>query len=111
MKKNAVAIAVAAGLTALSFAAFPLQAGAARQTSVVTFADAHFAESVAEGLAGKGCQNVVQDNTTSSIWVNGGPVKVWSEKNCKGESRVLTGDVADLGTIGFDNTISSIAFG
>lgn len=79
-------------------------------SSVVLFDDKDFADNGAQGLAGPGCQNVFRDNVASSMSANG-TVKLWSEKDCKGTSKVVDGDVADLGTIGLDNNVSSVAFG
>ncbi|WTW95031.1 hypothetical protein OG216_17310 [Streptomycetaceae bacterium NBC_01309] len=79
-------------------------------SSVVLFDDKDFADNGAQGLAGPGCQNVFRDNVASSMSANG-TVKLWSDKNCKGTSKVVDGDVADLGTIGLDNNVSSVAFG
>lgn len=78
-------------------------------TSVVLFDDANFGDP-SQGLAGKGCQNVARDNVASSLQAQGS-LKIWSEANCKGKSKVVNGDVADLATIGFDNDISSVFFG
>ncbi|QSY49249.1 MULTISPECIES: hypothetical protein [Streptomyces] len=78
-------------------------------TSVVLFDDAKFGDP-SQGLAGKGCQNVARDNVASSLQAQGS-LKIWSEANCKGKSKVVNGDVADLATIGFDNDISSVFFG
>lgn len=109
MKKTLAAIAIS--MTA--FAAFSGAAVAApASTSVILIDEANFAgDAVAEGLAGKGCQNVSQDNMATSLQLFGGPIKLWSERNCKGESLVVTGDVADLGEFGFDNKTSSIFLG
>ncbi|MCF3106169.1 hypothetical protein IPZ58_32045 [Streptomyces roseoverticillatus] len=83
------------------------QAGPA--TSVVLFDERNFGEP-AQGLAGKGCQNVARDNVASSLQARGS-LKIWSERNCTGKSKVVTGDVADLAAIGFDNDVSSVFFG
>ncbi|MEU7133389.1 hypothetical protein [Streptomyces sp. NPDC046261] len=88
------------------------QGGAGQEkpaTSVVLFDNAAFGDP-SQGLAGKGCQNVARDNVASSLQVQG-RLKIWSEANCKGKSKVVNGDVADLATIGFDNDISSVFFG
>ncbi|MFI1255186.1 hypothetical protein ACH4U6_15535 [Streptomyces netropsis] len=79
-------------------------------TSVVLFDDKNFADNGAQGLAGKGCQNVFRDNVASSLTTDG-TLKIWSEADCKGKSKVVSGDVADLAAIGFDNTVSSVFFG
>ncbi|MFD8993517.1 hypothetical protein [Streptomyces abikoensis] len=78
-------------------------------TSVVLFDERNFGDP-SQGLAGKGCQNVARDNVASSLQVQGS-LKIWSERNCTGRSKVVNGDVADLATIGFDNDISSVFFG
>ncbi|WP_424892814.1 hypothetical protein [Streptomyces sp. XH2] len=83
------------------------QAGPA--TSAVLFDERNFGEP-AQGLAGKGCQNVARDNVASSLQARGS-LKIWSERNCTGRSKVVTGDVADLAAIGFDNDVSSVFFG
>ncbi|PSJ28276.1 hypothetical protein B7P34_13275 [Streptosporangium nondiastaticum] len=78
-------------------------------SSVVLFDERNFGEP-AQGLAGKGCQNVARDNVASSLQARGS-LKIWSERNCTGRSKVVTGDVADLAAIGFDNDVSSVFFG
>ncbi|MFF4160854.1 hypothetical protein [Streptomyces sp. NPDC001678] len=78
-------------------------------TSVVLFDERNFGDP-SQGLAGKGCQNVARDNVASSLQAQGS-LKIWSERNCTGKSRIVNGDVADLATIGFDNDISSVYFG
>ncbi|WP_229844691.1 hypothetical protein [Streptomyces cinnamoneus] len=78
-------------------------------TSVVLFDDRNFGDP-SQGLAGKGCQNVARDNVASSLQAQGS-LKIWSERNCTGKSKVVNGDVSDLATIGFDNAISSVFFG
>ncbi|MGO1050674.1 hypothetical protein [Crossiella sp. CA198] len=80
--------------------------------SAVLHDDANFSDNGAsQGLAGPGCQNVARDNVTSSLQISGGPVKIWTEKNCKGKSLAVDADIADLAKVGFDNDISSIFFG
>ncbi|MFE5867365.1 hypothetical protein ACFQ6V_01795 [Streptomyces roseifaciens] len=78
-------------------------------TSVVLFDNRNFGDP-AQGLAGKGCQNVARDNVASSLQAQGS-LKIWSGRNCTGKSKVVEGDVADLASIGFDNDISSVFFG
>jgi len=46
----------------------------------------------------------------SSISVNGS-LKIWTGPNCTGKSAIITEDVLDLSTIGFDNNITSVFFG
>ncbi|MGK5632067.1 hypothetical protein, partial [Streptomyces sp. URMC 123] len=79
-------------------------------SSAVLFDDKNFADNGAQGLAGPGCQNVARDDVASSLSASGS-LKIWSKPNCEGKSKVVTGDVPDLATIGFDNDISSIFFG
>ncbi|MDX3850369.1 hypothetical protein [Streptomyces sp. AK02-01A] len=79
-------------------------------TSAVLFDDKNFADNGSQGLSGQGCQNVARDNIASSLQA-GGSLKIWSEANCTGQSKIINGDVADLSTIGFDNTVSSVFFG
>jgi predicted lipoprotein with Yx(FWY)xxD motif len=70
-----------------------------------------FSESnAARNVTGSGCVNVRPENTASAIRP-GSTVKIWSERDCKGRSLVVDKDIADLGTVGFDNDISSIFFG
>ncbi|MCA6091863.1 hypothetical protein LE181_06745 [Streptomyces sp. SCA3-4] len=78
-------------------------------TSVVLFDDRNFGDP-SQGLAGKGCQNVARDNVASSLQAQGS-LKIWSERNCTGKSKIVNGDVADLAAIGFDNDVSSVFFG
>ncbi|MFF3249129.1 hypothetical protein ACFYWY_36620, partial [Streptomyces sp. NPDC002870] len=61
-------------------------------------------------VTGSGCVNVRPENTASAIRP-GSTAKIWSERDCKGRSLVVDKDIADLGTVGFDNDISSIFFG
>ncbi|GAA1916227.1 hypothetical protein GCM10009837_46410 [Streptomyces durmitorensis] len=89
----------------------PDQAQAAPASSAILFDDANFSDNgPAQGVAGQGCQNVARPKVTSSISVSGS-MKLWTAPNCKGTSKVVNGDVADLSTIGFDNKISSVTFG
>lgn len=85
--------------------------GAAKATSAILFDDAQFSDDgPSQGLAGAGCQNVARPDVTSSISA-AGSLKIWSEKNCKGKSLVIDGDVRDLATVDFDDTVASIFFG
>ncbi|QEU89756.1 hypothetical protein CP970_01250 [Streptomyces kanamyceticus] len=89
----------------------PDEAQQAPATSAVLFDDANFSDNgPAQGVAGKGCQNVARPKVTSSISMSGS-AKIWSGRDCTGESKVVNGDVADLATVGFDNKISSVKFG
>ncbi|MDT9692633.1 hypothetical protein Q5762_30745 [Streptomyces sp. P9(2023)] len=78
--------------------------------SSVTLSDETNFGDPSEGLAGSGCQNVGRDNRASSLQASG-TVKIWTEKDCKGTSKSVSGNVADLASIGFDNTVSSVRFG
>ncbi|MER5938538.1 hypothetical protein ABT121_14580 [Streptomyces sp. NPDC001928] len=82
---------------------------AAPATSVTLSDEINFGDP-SEGLAGAGCQNVGRDDAASSLQASGS-LKIWSEKDCKGESKVVQGNIADLATVGFDDTISSVFFG
>lgn len=78
--------------------------------SSVTLSDEKNFGDPSEGLAGTGCQNVGRDNRASSLQASG-TVKIWTEKDCKGTSKSVSGNIADLASIGFDNTVSSVRFG
>ena len=67
----------------------------------------NFAVGAREKAFGLNCGNVDADDTASSTKVRG-KVEVWSEKDCKGKSPVVGEDIADLSTVGFDNTTSSV---
>lgn len=80
-------------------------------TSAILFDDANFSDNgPAQGIAGNGCQNVARRNVASSISMSGS-AKIWTERDCKGRSAVINGDVADLAAIGFDNKVNSVFFG
>ncbi|WP_026422544.1 hypothetical protein [Actinokineospora inagensis] len=82
-----------------------------KATSVVLFDDARFSDSgAAEGTAGQGCKNLARPKTASSLAAQGS-LKLWSEKDCKGKSLVVPGDVPDLAALGFDNLATSVFFG
>ncbi len=38
-------------------------------------------------------------------------MKIWTERGCTGRSAEVDADILDLGTVGFDNEISSVSFG
>ncbi|MFC8123932.1 hypothetical protein [Streptomyces sp. NPDC057302] len=89
----------------------PDQPQAAPASSAILFDDAKFSDNgPAQGVAGAGCQNVARPKVTSSISVSGS-MKLWTSPDCKGTSKVIDGDVADLSAIGFDDRISSVTFG
>ncbi|MER7859211.1 hypothetical protein ABTX61_08920 [Amycolatopsis japonica] len=80
-------------------------------SSAVLFDGKNFSDDEpSQGLAGKGCQNVARPDVTSSVSASGS-LKLWSEKDCKGKSLVIDGDVKDLAKLKFDDTISSVFFG
>jgi hypothetical protein len=54
---------------------------------------------------------VAQPGLASSLQLSGGPIKIWTGPDCTGLSTVVTGNVNDLSTIGFDKKIVSIRFG
>jgi predicted lipoprotein with Yx(FWY)xxD motif len=89
----------------------PPAADAPKATSAILFDDANFSDNGAsQGVAGNGCKNVARAAVTSSISASGS-MKLWSEKDCKGKSLVIDGDVANLADVGFDNDLASIFFG
>ncbi|MGW4128599.1 hypothetical protein [Amycolatopsis japonica] len=80
-------------------------------TSAVLFDAKNFSDNEpSQGLSGGGCENVARPGVTSSIAATGS-LKIWSEKNCKGKSLVIDGDVADLAKVDFDNEVASVFFG
>lgn len=85
--------------------------GGPKANSAILFDDASFSDNGAsQGVAGNGCQNLARPNVTSSISATGS-MKLWSEKDCKGKSLVVDGDVPDLAGFKFDNDVASIFFG
>ena len=84
--------------------------GTAAPATSVTLSDETDFGDPSEGLAGSGCQNVGRDDSASSLQASGA-LKIWSEKDCKGESKVVQGNIADLNSIGFDDRISSVFLG
>jgi hypothetical protein len=63
------------------------------------------------GVVGPGCQTLGCPFMTLSLQLSGGPIKIWTGPNCTGTSKVVSGDVADLPAIGFNQPIASIRFG
>ncbi|MBM7769813.1 putative lipoprotein with Yx(FWY)xxD motif [Actinokineospora baliensis] len=85
--------------------------GGPKATSVVLFDEPRFSEDgAAEGTAGPGCKNLARPRNASSLSALGS-LKLWSEKDCKGKSLVVEGDVPDLAALGFDNLATSVFFG
>ncbi|MFI7123147.1 hypothetical protein [Amycolatopsis sp. NPDC049868] len=80
-------------------------------TSAILFDGKNFSDNEAsQGVSGNGCKNVARPHVTSSISTDGS-LKLWSEKDCKGRAVVITGDVADLAAVEFDNGVASVFFG
>jgi len=73
-----------------------------------TFSDVNGSEGLS-GAAG-GCQNVSQPKTASSVFSNTGRLTLFDGMDCIGASVIITGDVKDLGAIGFDDRIVSVQF-
>jgi len=77
-------------------------------TSAVLFDDANFSDNGAsQGVAGAGCQNLARPGVTSSVAAQGS-LKLWTGKDCTGESKLIDGDVRDLSAVGFDDKIMSV---
>ena len=77
-------------------------------TSAVLFDDANFSDNGAsQGVAGAGCQNLARPGVTSSVAAQGS-LKLWTGKDCTGESKLIDGDVRDLSSIGFDDEVVSV---
>jgi hypothetical protein len=107
--------ALALGLAPAANAAAAPAANAAvtlKNGSVILDSGKNFAEpNGSEGVAGPGCRNVGQPRLASSLVLDGGPIRIFTGRNCTGRSAVVSGDVADLSKIGFDKKIVSIRFG
>jgi predicted lipoprotein with Yx(FWY)xxD motif len=89
----------------------PPVTGGPKATSAVLFDDANFSDNgPSQGVGGKGCQNLSRPGVTSSVSA-AGSLKLWTEKDCKGKSLVIDGDVTDLATVGFDNKLGSVFLG
>jgi predicted lipoprotein with Yx(FWY)xxD motif len=78
--------------------------------TVTLFDDADFADNGSQQVSGAGCQPVVRVDVASSLKVDGGPVKIWTGPNCTGTSKVVSANIPDLSTVGFDNKIESVRF-
>ncbi len=80
-------------------------------TAVTLFTGKNFDDTsgnnFARGLAGNGCQNT--DGDFLSLTVDGS-IKLWSEPNCKGTSKVVADDVADVTALGLPS-VKSVFFG
>lgn len=89
----------------------PPATGGPKATSAILFDDANFSDNgPSQGVGGKGCQNLSRPGVTSSVSACGS-LKLWTEKDCKGKSLVIDGDVTDLATVGFDNKLGSVFLG
>ena len=62
-----------------------------------------------QGVSGVGCVNVTRPALVRSIQASG-TYKIWKGGDCQGESKVVTGNVNDLGALGFDRQVASIRF-
>ncbi|GAA3726888.1 hypothetical protein [Streptomyces tremellae] len=78
-------------------------------TNAVLFDDKDFADNGSQGVSGSGCQNVPRPGVASSLQTDG-PLKLWSQPGCTGDSKVVSGSVPDLASIGFDDRTASIRF-
>ncbi|MFF5479068.1 hypothetical protein ACFY5C_17210 [Streptomyces sp. NPDC012935] len=85
------------------------QGGVAPATGVTLSDEPNFGDP-SEGLAGAGCRNVGRDDSASSLQASG-TLKIWSEKDCEGDSKVVQGNIADLASVDFDDRISSVFLG
>ncbi|GHH84000.1 lipoprotein [Streptomyces sulfonofaciens] len=63
-----------------------------------------------QATAGPGCQDLVQPFKALSLQLSGGPIKIWSGKQCTGTSALVSSSVADLSGI-FSQPIASVRFG
>ncbi|MDX3850983.1 CHRD domain-containing protein [Streptomyces sp. AK02-01A] len=81
-------------------------------TSVLLFDEpGTFSESnPSMSVVGRGCVDVPRPGVASALRTPQ-PVKLWSGTGCTGTSKVINGDVSDLGAVGFDNKISSVFLG
>jgi predicted lipoprotein with Yx(FWY)xxD motif len=76
--------------------------------TVTLFDDADFgAGGASQDVSGADCQNVPSPGVASSLTVEG-TLRMWSKKDCKGEVREVDGDVRNLASIDFDDTVVSI---
>jgi hypothetical protein len=57
------------------------------------------------------CQDLARVDVTSSVFVAGGRMTLFSGTDCTGRSVVIDGDVSDLAAIGFDNRAASVFLG
>jgi predicted lipoprotein with Yx(FWY)xxD motif len=78
--------------------------------SITVYAEKDFAGG-GHGTSGPGCQNLSEPVVAASLQVSGGSAKIWTREDCAGESTTVSGDIADLSMIGFDDEVSSVEFG
>ncbi|MEW2548618.1 hypothetical protein AB0910_23095 [Streptomyces sp. NPDC047002] len=78
-------------------------------TNAVLFDDKNFADNGSQGVSGTGCQNVPRPGVASSLQTDG-TLKLWSQPDCTGDSKVVSGSVPDLASVGFDDRTASIRF-
>ncbi|MCD0484087.1 hypothetical protein LO771_17225 [Streptacidiphilus sp. ASG 303] len=80
-------------------------------TSATLFDDPRFSDSgPSQGVTGQGCANLTRPGVASSLSASG-TLKLWSQPDCTGRSVVVSGDVADLSSVGFDNAAASVGLG
>ncbi len=79
--------------------------------TVTLFDSANASDDTSQQLAGPGCRNAARPDVASRLALDGGPAKIWTGPDCTGTSHVVTGNIKDLATIGFDNKIESVRFG
>ncbi|MDP9793422.1 putative lipoprotein with Yx(FWY)xxD motif [Catenuloplanes nepalensis] len=88
--------------------AAPATGGAA---SVTFFSEPGFADSgFSEGVTGPGCKNLTTTANEASSMTATGSVKIWADKDCKGKSFTVNGDVDDLAETGLDDQVESVRF-
>jgi len=112
IKPNGQKSGVDAGATTAPPVGTDPAADAKPANSVTLFDDSNFSDNGAsQGLSNNplGCQDVPRPGVASSIAVNG-TLKIWTGPKCTGTSKVISEDVLDLATIGFDNNITSVFF-
>jgi predicted lipoprotein with Yx(FWY)xxD motif len=62
-------------------------------------------------VSGPGCQTLGRPFLALSLQLAGGPIKIWTGPECTGTSKIISGSVADLSAIGFNQPIASVRFG
>ena len=85
------------------------QDNGAKVFRVTLIDDPKDAESAATAVSGPGCKNV-RPGASSASAGSGNTFKLWSESDCHGRSVTITGAVADLKSVNFDNITRSVGF-